>query len=294
MRKADIALYEAKGAGKGRLCIFEPELDEIVHRKRSIEWDLREAIESGRQLRLEYQPLFAVDGTTLIGAEALVRWEHPRHGRVPPSEFIPIAEERGLIHDLGAWVLREACVTAKALDLPWVAVNVSAVQVRDPGFVDLVLDLLKELQFSPERLQIEITEGLLLDATDAVASALTKLRFAGICIALDDFGTGYSSLRYLHRYKVDKIKIDRSFVMHLGMGESTDAIVQAMLDLGRALHLSVTAEGVETPGQWQALAALGSPELQGFLFSKPITADALQVMLAREKVTAGHGRRRTA
>jgi EAL domain-containing protein (putative c-di-GMP-specific phosphodiesterase class I) len=290
MRKADIALYEAKGTGKGRLCVFEAALDELVFRKRSIERDLREAIGTGHQLRLEYQPLFAVDGATLIGAEALVRWEHPKHGRVPPAEFIPLAEERGLIHDLGAWVLREACETAKALDLPWIAVNVSAVQFRAEGFVDLVLDLLQELEFSGERLQLEITEGLLLDATEAVASVLSKLRFAGVCIALDDFGTGYSSLRYLHRYKVDKIKIDRSFVMDLGASESTDAIVRAMLDLGRALHLSVAAEGVETPGQWQRLAALGAPELQGYLFSKPITADALRTMLAREN-TAGPARK---
>lgn len=280
MRKADIALYQAKGSGKGRHCIFAPELDDIVRQKRAIERDLREALEKGLDLRVIYQPLFCADGVTLAGAEALLRWDHPAHGMLSPAVFVAVAEERGLMPRLGNWVLREACRTAKELNLPWIAVNVSAVQFREADFVDSVLDMLKETGLSPERLQLEITEGLLLDATDAVASAITKLRFAGVCIALDDFGTGYSSLQYLNRYKVDKIKIDRSFVQRLGLAADSDAIVRAMLDLARALHLDVTAEGVETREQWETLNALGAPEMQGFLFSQPIDRDALNELFA--------------
>jgi len=276
VRKADIALYEAKGSGKGRICLFTDALDDAVHHKRSIERDLREALDTGTGLELAYQPIYAADGKALVGAEALVRWSHPFRGPVSPLDFIGVAEERGLIKQLGAWVLREACQTLAALDLPWIAVNVSAVQFRDPGFCDLVLDLLQELRISPERLQIEITESLLLEAADDVAKALLKLRFAGVRIALDDFGTGYSSLQYLHRYKVDKIKIDRSFVQRLGTSDGSGAIVRAMLYLASAFGLTVTAEGVETANQAHHLAAFGCEELQGFLLSpsKPSTPSA--------------------
>jgi diguanylate cyclase (GGDEF)-like protein len=279
MRKADIALYQAKGSGKGRFCMFEASLDEVVRQKRAIERDLREALDQEIGLKVVYQPLFAIDGKTLVGAEALTRWDHPVHGFLSPSVFVAVAEERGLISRLGAWVLREACRTAKDLALPWIAVNVSSTQFRDPNFVDFVLDLLSELALSPERLQIEITEGLLLDASEAVSSAMLKLRFAGVQIALDDFGTGYSSLQYLHRYKVDKIKIDRSFVRLLDESGQSDAIVRAMVQLAAALDLHVTAEGVETREQWVSLAAIGDPELQGYLFSQPLTPEALNALL---------------
>ena len=281
LRKADIALYEAKGAGKGCYCVFEVALDDAVREKQIIERDLRDALEHETGLRVAYQPLYAIDGKTMIGAEALIRWDHAVRGAVSPAIFVPVAEERGLVQRLGAWVLREACRTARELNLPWVAVNVSAIQFRDPAFVDSVLDLLDGLSLSPERLQLEITEGLLLDSGADVGAALSKLRSAGVRIALDDFGTGYSSLQYLHRYEVDKIKIDRTFVQMLDSPGSSGAIVRAMLDLARGFNLSATAEGVETPDQWRALADFGCSELQGFLFSKPVGPEMLRVLHAR-------------
>ena len=215
IRKADIALYEAKGAGKGQYCLFYPELDAAVREKQAIERDLRDALENGTGLQLAYQPIYAINGETILGAEALVRWEHPTRGALSPAVFVPVAEERGLIRQLGLWVLREACHTAKTLGLPWIAVNVSAIQFRDRAFAGQVLRLLDELSLAPDRLQLEITEGLFLDLTDEVREALSVLRSTGVRIALDDFGTGYSSLQYLHRYELDKIKIDRSFVQRL-------------------------------------------------------------------------------
>ena len=275
-RKADIALYEAKGAGKGQYCVFRPELDDVVHEKQAIERDLRIALADDRGLHLVYQPIYALDRQTILGAEALVRWDHPVRGVLSPALFVPVAEERGLIRQLGSWVLREACETVKSLDLPWVAVNVSAIQFRDPAFTGQVLDLLHELDLDPSRLQLEITEGLLLDLTDEVREALAALRRAGIKIALDDFGTGYSSLQYLHRCNVDKIKIDRSFVQRLRHSREGDAIVRAILDLAKGLDLTVTAEGVETVEQHKALLEFGCSELQGFLLSKPLEVRSLQ------------------
>ena len=281
LRKADISLYEAKGAGKGRYCVFYPELDDAVREKQAIERDLRDALKEGAGLWVAYQPIYASDGATVVGAEALVRWDHPDRGPLPPGAFVPVAEERGLIQQLGFWVLREACCTAKTLDLPWVAVNVSAIQFRDRAFAEQVLDLLYDLRLEPKRLQLEITEGLLLDLTDDVRDVLVTLRGAGVRIALDDFGTGYSSLQYLHRYEMDKIKIDRAFVQRLGSSEDSDAIVRAMLDLARGLDLTVTAEGVETSDQLRMLVEFGCSELQGFLLSRPVDFPTLETLFVR-------------
>jgi diguanylate cyclase (GGDEF)-like protein len=277
-RKADIALYEAKAKGKGRACVFAPCLEEVVLYNRAVETDLRDALDTATGLFVLYQPQFGADGVSLRGAEALVRWDHPVHGMLSPTIFVPIAEERGLIHRLGMWVLDEALRTAKDVGLPSVAVNVSAVQFQGEAFEDRVLDLLRSYEISPERLQLEITEGLLLESAEPVARALTKLRFAGVQIALDDFGTGYSSLNYLRRYKVDKIKIDRSFVQQLSCPDNTDAIVRAMLEFARALHLEVTAEGVETETQWRWLVEAGCTEFQGFLFAEPLTVSDLRLI----------------
>lgn len=292
LRKADIALYEAKGAGKGQYCVFYPELDDAVREKQVIERDLRDALKNNVGLRVVYQPIYAIDGATIVGAEALVRWDHPDRGPLPPGAFVPVAEERGLIQQLGAWVLREACCTAKTLDLPWVAVNVSAIQFRDRAFAEQVLDLLDDLRLDPKRLQLEITEGLLLDLTDDVRDVLVTLRGAGVRIALDDFGTGYSSLQYLHRYEMDKIKIDRAFVQRLGSSEDSDAIVRAMLDLARGLDLTVTAEGVETPDQLRMLVEFGCSELQGFLLSRPVDAQSLGALIARTEEAEPFGRQK--
>lgn len=279
LRKADIALYQAKAHGRSRFEMFAGDMDELVKRRRLIERELRHAIESGQQLRLAYQPLYAADGKTLRGAEALVRWDHPVHGRLSPELFIEIAEERGLIEPLGEWVLAEACAFAVRSSLPWVAVNVSPVQFRNAGFADKVAQILDRTNLSPQRLQLEITEGTFLDSTGLTNKSLSDLRESGVKIALDDFGTGYSSMSYLRRYAVDKLKIDRSFVAQLGTSTDSDAIVRAMITLARSLRLQVTAEGVETVEQLDHLAALGCHEIQGFLLSKPIGEAELMALL---------------
>lgn len=286
MRMSDIALYDAKGHGKNRVCLFEPKLDEEVQHKRGIERDLREALEGGKGLRLDYQPLYSADGQSVIGAEALLRWDHPIHGILSPGIFVPIAEERGLIVDLGDFVLREACRTASEVDLPWIAVNVSATQLKEPMFPQRVLELLRENGLTPNRIEIEITEGVLLDETEKVASALRQLRALGISIALDDFGTGYSSLQYLHRYPVDKIKIDRSFVASVADSGQAQALVRAMVDVARAFDMTVVAEGVETKSQLDSLTSIGCDQIQGWLLAKAMRTEELQVLLSATQTAA--------
>ncbi|WP_082533370.1 bifunctional diguanylate cyclase/phosphodiesterase [Devosia sp. Root413D1] len=274
LREADIALYEAKARGRGRWEVFTPPMAETVEEKRRIEQDLRRALDTGGELTLEYQPIFAADGRTVAGAEALVRWEHPERGRLAPDVFIGVAEERGLIEKLGEWVLEEACRMLARTTIPWVAVNVSPVELKSRRFVDRVIEQLRLLGISPARLQLEITEGVLLDTSEATESGLTRLRAAGIRLALDDFGTGYSSLNYLRRYNVDKLKIDRSFVGQLGQSTDAEVIVRTIIDLARSLNMKVTAEGVATEQQRDYLMARGCHELQGYLLSKPLPLEA--------------------
>ena len=274
LREADIALYEAKARGRGRWEVFAPPMAETVEEKRRIEQDLRRALDTGGELTLEYQPIFAADGRTVAGAEALVRWEHPERGRLAPDVFIGVAEERGLIEKLGEWVLEEACRMLARTTIPWVAVNVSPVELKSRRFVDRVIEQLRLLGISPARLQLEITEGVLLDTSEATESGLTRLRAAGIRLALDDFGTGYSSLNYLRRYNVDKLKIDRSFVGQLGQSTDAEVIVRTIIDLARSLNMKVTAEGVATEQQRDYLMARGCHELQGYLLSKPLPLEA--------------------
>ena len=217
-----------------------------------------------------YQAILAADGYTLSGAEALVRWEHPVEGNVPPDVFIEIAEDRGLIEAVGEHVLRQACTSAMAHDLPWVAVNVSPLQLRSSAFCDRVFAILADTGLNACRLQLEITEGALLENTGAAQLNLQLLRHRGIRIALDDFGTGFSSMNYLAKYAVDKIKIDKSFVAQLATSHQSRAIVRAIVSLAHAFQLDTTAEGVETSDQRDHLAAIGCQELQGYLFSRPL------------------------
>lgn len=280
MRKADIALYEAKKNGRGRYEIFAGDMDDLLLRKRLIESELRLALVNDSQIKLLYQPIYAADCSTILGAEALIRWEHPVHGALSPQHFITIAEERGMIGQLGDWVLREATRFAATTDLPWVAVNVSPLQLRDEGFTAHVLGILAETGLPPQRLEIEITEGVLLENSDVSKSVLASLRAAGIRIALDDFGTGYSSINYLRRYAIDKLKVDRSFVRLLGDSQESVAIVKALVDLASAMKVQVTAEGVETAEQRDLLIGMGCNELQGFLFSPPLAAAAMHRLSA--------------
>lgn len=278
LREADTALYEAKSGGRSCWQIFKPAMASVLAERREIEHDLREALDRGDQLLLEYQPIFSVDGC-LVGAEALVRWQHPTRGRLTPDLFIGVAEERGLIDPLGEWVFAETCRVLGSCDVPWIAVNASPVQLRRPHFAEWMLDRIDEAGLSPARLQLEITESVLLDASGAVEGPLNTLRQAGMRIALDDFGTGYSSLGYLRRYSLDKLKVDRSFVAELGQSEEAGAIVRAIVAMARAMGMRVTAEGVETEAQRKVLLRCGCDELQGYLLSRPVPLDSLKALV---------------
>ena len=274
-READIALYDAKSQGRGRWQVFAPAMAQALAERRVVEHDLRDALNRGDQLQLEYQPIFTASGQ-MSGAEALVRWNHPQRGRLSPDLFINIAEERGLIDQLGEWVFEEACRMLLDTDIPWVAVNVSPVQLRRRRFYDRALAMIADMKIDPSRIQIEITEGVLLEATESTEAGLKRLRSAGIRLALDDFGTGYSSLSYLRRYNVDKLKVDRSFVAQLGTSSDAAAIVETIVGLARALGMQVTAEGVETELQRDYLVSCGCHELQGYLMSRPLSPRQLQ------------------
>jgi diguanylate cyclase (GGDEF)-like protein len=273
LRRADIALYAGKRAGRNCYRVFSPEMDEMVKEKRLIEEELRTALaDRASGLAVHYQPQFGSRNGELQGVEALVRWDHPRLGAILPAAFVPGAEECGLIDELDAWVLRKACQDARGWSGTRLAVNVSPRSFDLPGLGERMLQVLREEEFDPHRLEIEVTESILLEQDGGAAQDLQLLRSKGVRVALDDFGTGYSSLRNLQALTVDKIKIDRSFVQHLGQGVDSAAIVNAVIELGHALGLTVTAEGVETEAQREYLRAIGCDAVQGFLFTKAVPA----------------------
>ncbi len=290
LRKADIALYEAKKNGRGRYQVFAGDMDDLLLRKRKVENALRRALRGGTGIKLAYQPIFAADGRTIVGAEALIRWAHEIHGALPPQQFIAIAEERGMIGELGQWVLLEACRFAVDTQLPWVAVNVSPLQLRDAGFAGQVASILAETGLPPARLQLEITESVLLENNDTTRTALEALRRSGVGVVLDDFGTGYSSLNYLRRHLIDKLKIDRSFVRLLDEDSSSAAIVKALIDLAIALDVEVTAEGVETEEQKALLVGMGCHQLQGYLLAPPIEPAQLLLLPGLSPIQSGQRR----
>jgi diguanylate cyclase (GGDEF)-like protein len=275
IRRADIALYDAKSKGGGQYQVFAEAMDEVVRFRRRIERDLIAALRRGEGLWVAYQPIFAGNGRTVLGAEALVRWRHPSLGDLPPEMFVGVAEERGLVGQLGDYVLDAVCEFLAAADFPWVAVNISALQFHRADFVDQILARLARYRLDAARLQLEITESTLIDNRRQVERSLERLRDAGITITLDDFGTGFSSMNYLRQYPIDKIKIDRSFVAQLGTTAESDAIVRAIIAMARAMRKEVVGEGVETEAQRDHLAALGCHQLQGFLLSQPVTAATL-------------------
>ncbi len=279
LRNADIALYRAKAAGRGTWCFFEPGMDLELRQRRELEADLRQAL-AGDQFEVHYQPLVKAQTKTLTGFEALVRWRHPARGIVLPGEFISLAEEIGLIPPLGAWVLAKACSDAAG----WphhvrIAVNLSPVQFAKGNLVCEVEQALIASRLPAHRLELEITESVLLQDNDATMRILHELRALGVRISMDDFGTGYSSLSYLHRFPFDKIKIDQSFVSSLREKGSIE-IVRAVVGLGKALGMDVLAEGVETAEQSDILQDEGCDELQGYLFSKPRPLDDVQAIIA--------------
>jgi diguanylate cyclase (GGDEF)-like protein/PAS domain S-box-containing protein len=274
-RMADSALYEAKKR-RNRYVLYNDELDAALAHRRDVEFLLDDALVTGEGLSCHYQPIIRASDGKVIGLEALARWWHPRLGVVPPIQFIPVAEETGLIDRLGEWMLRTACARVVGVDDLFIAVNVSAVQLRDDGFADMVLRVLRETALAPARLELEITETAIVNADGAAVSLLKQLRRIGVRISLDDFGTGYSSLTLLKDLDVDKVKIDRSFVQMAPTAEDSAAIVRAVSNLGAALGLSVVAEGVETEQQRAFLCEAGCDELQGYLFSPGVPEDRIE------------------
>ena len=279
VKQADLSLYEAKRTGRGCYKCFAPEMTARLQQRRTLESDLHAAMEAG-ELELHYQPQVNLQTNEILGAEALLRWTCRAQGAIPPSVFIPLAEETGMIVPLGAWLLRTACEEA----VRWpgdllIAVNVSPVQLRDPSFLDSVRAALDASGLDPARLELEVTEGVLLQEGEQTSIVLAALRALGIKLALDDFGTGYASLGYLQQFRFDTIKIDRSFVRNLGSNKSAAAIVRAITGLGQALGTRTIAEGVESLEEVAVLRAYGCVEGQGFLFWRPMAAGAMRALV---------------
>ena len=272
LRQADLALYRAKAEGRSCVVFFEDGMDATLRNRLQLRDDLRDGLAAG-QLQLHYQP--QVYHGEIYGVEALLRWEHPERGMISPSVFIPIAEQSGLIETLGLFTLRRAFEDSHQLPGLRLAINVSAAQLRLKDFVLKLKELVQETRVETHRIELEITEGLLLGDDVGVLDRLREIRAMGIRIALDDFGTGYSSLSYLQRYPIDKIKIDRSFIANLGVEGQSEAVVSAIVRLARALRLDVIAEGVETEAQRLRLAAAGCGDVQGFLFGRPMPIKSL-------------------
>jgi diguanylate cyclase (GGDEF)-like protein/PAS domain S-box-containing protein len=282
LKRADLAMYQAKAAGRNGIAFFDPAMQARVSARAMLEADMRRALHNGEFL-LHYQPQLGVDGR-IMGVEALVRWNHPQRGMVPPVEFIPIAEDTNMILQLGRWVMHEACsVLAKwagneRTAMLEMAVNVSPSQFHRLDFVEQVLEVLAQTGARPDRLRLELTESLLLKDVEGTVLKMQRLREAGVSFALDDFGTGYSSLSYLHRLPLDQLKIDRSFVWDAFKQGHGAVIVRIIVALGKALKMSVLAEGVETADQLSFVTAEGCQYYQGYLFSKPLPEDQLATL----------------
>ena len=269
VKHADLALYGAKAEGRANYRYFEPGMNARMKQRRGLEIDLRSALKNS-EFELYFQPLINLQTGAIAGCEALLRWHHPERGMIPPLEFIPVAEETGLINAIGDWVLRRACVEAMNWpDHVSVAVNVSPVQFRNPALALTVVSSLAASGLPAHRLELEVTETALMQNNDATLATLHQIRDLGVRISMDDFGTGYSSLSYLRSFPFDKIKIDRSFIGDLSKGDDAVAIVQAILSLASSLKMTTTAEGVETAEQQRLLQATGCNEMQGYLFSPP-------------------------
>ncbi|MEX0852296.1 MAG: EAL domain-containing protein [Bauldia sp.] len=291
LKNADLALYRAKTEGRGAYHFFEQDMDAALQRRRVLETGLRQAI-ARNELRLVFQPVFNLADNRVSGLEALVRWYHPERGTISPAEFIPIAERSGLIIPIGEWVLRQACAAAASWpDDITVSVNLSAVQFRSRGLLQHVRSALQDSGLRPQRLELEVTESLLLAEVEFTLPTLHQLRGLGVRVSMDDFGTGYSSLSYLRSFPFDKVKIDQSFVRDLASGEGGRAIVSAVIGLGRSLGMSTTAEGVETEDQLDLVRDQGCTEVQGFLLSPPLPASAVDKLFA--KATGTHEWTRT-
>jgi diguanylate cyclase (GGDEF)-like protein len=280
LKNADLALYRAKAEGRGCYRFFEPGMNERMQARRSMETDLRRAL-ALKQFQLVYQPQIDLASNTVVGFEALIRWHHPVRGLVPPSEFIPLAEEIGVITAIGDWVLRTACKQAAA----WppsiaISVNVAPAQVRGGKVVETVVSALSHSGLPAQRLEVEVTEGALLDHTDSVLDSMNRLRALGVTVSMDDFGTGYSSLGYLRRFPFDKIKIDQSFIRDIDRNAEGQAIFRAVRSLAAALGMKTIAEGVETAGELACVRAEGCDQVQGYFTGRPMSAEAAAALIA--------------
>ena len=292
MKNADLALYRAKQEGKGQYHYFEQEMDELARKRRETEIDLKLAIEQG-QFELYYQPLFNTQQQKINGFEALIRWQHPERGLIQPIDFIPLAEETGLIVQIGEWVIKEACrQAARWPEHVRIAINISPVQFRTKGLQSILMQALSQSGLAPQRLELEITESLLIDNVTETLKSLHSLREMGVRVALDDFGTGYSSLSYLRSFPFDKIKIDRSFVVDIMTDKGSAAIIQAITGLAAALGMETIAEGVELEEQVELLHKNGCDNIQGYLLSRPVPIASVNALI--ESLSIEGRRRKTA
>ena len=285
LKNADLAMFRAKSDGRNLQRFFEASMQEQLDARKSLEHDLRHAL-ANDELAVHYQPLFEMRSNRLVGAEALLRWRHPVKGMVSPAEFIPLAEDIGIINEIGDWVLRTACREAAGWSGLKVAVNLSPIQFRDSELVGKVAASLAATGLPARLLELEITEGVLLKDLPSTAQTLTDLKELGIHIAIDDFGTGYSSLSYLRRFPFDKLKIDRSFVTELGIDASAASVVSAIVNLGHGLGMRVNAEGIETKEQSSILRTLGCDEAQGYHYGRPCAASEFTRLFGGNAVTA--------
>jgi EAL domain-containing protein (putative c-di-GMP-specific phosphodiesterase class I) len=293
IRDADTAMYHAKMAGKAQAVLFDPMMHAMAMSRLQLESDLRWALERD-ELRVHYQPIIELETGNIVGLEALVRWQHPQHGLLLPSEFLHIAEESGLLSAMGWWTLRVACTQLAAWrrELPsaasiWISVNLSAKQLAKPDLVERVSAVLRESELPPACLKLEITEHMLVESSDTTLRGLTELRQAGVQVCIDDFGTGYSSLSYLQRFPVDVLKIDRSFISEIGLHGRHSKIVQTILGLARTLGMQAVAEGTETPQQADELRRLSCDFGQGWLFSKALDAADVGALIMQEGPLGG-------
>jgi diguanylate cyclase (GGDEF)-like protein len=288
IQKADMALYQAKNQGRGTCCYFNDDMRSVAEHRMRLEQDLSNAIGNG-QLRLLYQPLINAADQNLVGFEALIRWHHPTRGIVPPNEFIPLAEETGLIMNLGDWVIEEACRAASTWpDNITVAVNLSARQLVLPALPATVNGSLSKYRVKPNRLELEVTETVFLEDTAGSLDVLKRLRALGVGIALDDFGTGYSSLGYLNKAVFHKLKIDGSFVREAAKNKETVAIIQSIVQLAKSFRMTITAEGVETADDFTRMRDLGCHQIQGYLFGRPMSYERASELVhgAQARLTA--------
>jgi EAL domain-containing protein (putative c-di-GMP-specific phosphodiesterase class I) len=283
LRNADLALYRAKEAGRGTYAFFEESLNQRAQQRHQTETDLRLAIDNN-EFELFYQPQFDLEENRICSFEALIRWNHPKRGVISPADFVPIAEETGLIVPIGNWVIRRAC--AEAAHWPAnvrVAVNVSPIQFHRGALHETILLALADTGLAPNRFEVEITESVFLEGGEATLRLLHSLRALGVRVALDDFGTGYSSLSYLQSFPFDKLKIDRTFIQNLLTRDGASAIVRAITELAHALNMETTAEGVEETAQLMELRAHGCSSVQGFLFAEPMSAADVDRLFAEHR-----------